>query len=220
MILTDNTIGVLNNYAKINPNILIRPGNVIRTVSANKSVMSKALVDNDFDTTVSIYDLKRFLNTLSLFEKPDVDFKNTHLTIEAGSSKVRYSYAAPELLTVAKDKDLNVQDFIDTVHISKEVLEAVDRVRKTLGLLEIAIEADGEKLWIKAVDASGSTDDEFSIELGESDRTFRAVIKSENLELIPQSYDVSISSKGITYWKGNNIEYWIVLVANRSEFND
>jgi len=218
MKLHDETVSVLKNFAAINKNILIRPGNVIRTVSPSKTVMGKAVVQDEFPTDVCLYELNRFLNTLGLFNNPDIEFKDTHLTIQSGPSSIRYSYANPELLVVAKDKDLEVSDYFDTIHLTSEVLMALDRARKTLALEEVSIESDGENLYVKAIDASGTTDDEFALQLGKADRKFKAVIKSENLELMPSSYDVSISSRGITYWKGSNVEYWIVLVANKSEF--
>lgn len=218
MKLSEKTVTVLKNFAAINKNILIHPGQTVRTVSPSKTVLAKAILDDEFPKEVCIYELNRFLNTLALFNEPDLEFEETSLTVKSGPSKIRYTYANPELLTVAKDQDLNIPDVVDTVEISASVLSAVDRARKTLGLEEVSIEAGDGKLWIKAIDASGSSNDEFALELGESSSTFRAVIKADNLELISQDYLVEISSKGITHWRGSNVEYWVVLVANKSEF--
>jgi hypothetical protein len=218
MKFTEKTIGVLRNFANINKNIELHEGAVIRTVSPSKTIMGKALVDNEFPRDVGIKELNRFLNVVTLFDDADVDFKDSNAVISSGPSKVRYSYSDPSVLAVAKKKDLNVDDYFITIHISHEILTAVDKARKTLGLSDISIEGDGSKLWLKSIDSSGSTADEFSLELGETDRKFKAVIKAENMELLPSSYDVSVSPKGITYWKGDGIEYWIVLVANKSEF--
>jgi hypothetical protein len=220
MKLHDDTLSVLKNFAAINKNILIRPGSVLRTVSPSKTVMGKAQITDEFEKEICLYDLHRFLNTVGLFDEPDIDFKDTHLTINSGPSSIIYSYANPELVVAAKNSDLDINDWIDTFHVKVEVLQAVDRARKTLGLDEVSFEADGEKLWIKAVDASGTTNDEYALELGSSDRKFKAVIKSDNLELLPRSYDVSISPRGITHWKSSGIEYWIVMIANRSSFED
>ena len=218
MRLTDSTVNVLKNFAAINKNILIHEGSTVRTVSPSKTVMAKAKLDDDFPREVCLYDLNRFLNTVGLFSEPDIELGEHSLTLTSGPSQIRYSYANPELLVVAKQKDLNVSDYFDTVHIPSEVLLAVDRARKTLGLEEISIEASEGKLWIRALDASGSTNDQFALQLGESKHTFKAVLEADNMELIPQSYNVSISPRGITHWKGLNIEYWIVLLANKSNF--
>jgi len=218
MRLTDKTTSVLKNFAAINKNILIHEGSTVRTVSPSKTVMAKAVLDDEFPREVCLYDLNRFLNTVGLFNEPDIELGDTSLTLTSGASQIRYSYANPELLVVAKQKDLTVSDYLTTVHIPAEVLLAVDRARKTLGLEEISIEAKDGQLWIKALDASGSTNDQFALQLGESNHTFKAVMEADNMELIPQSYNVSISPRGITHWKGNNLEYWIVLLANKSIF--
>ncbi len=44
-------------------------------------------------------------------------------------------------------------------------------------------------------------------------KKFNVVMKKENLKIIPGDYNVSISSKGISYFKSVNtdLEYWIAL---------
>lgn len=219
MKLSENTLNVLKNFASINKNILMHKGNVIRTVSPSKTVMAKATIEEELPEDVAIYELNRLLNTVNLFEDAELEFKETHLTVVSGGSKIKYVYADPTLLTVAKNKDLNVQGIFTTVQLTPEVLSAVDKVRKTLSLEEIAIEGSDGKLYIKVLDTTGKTSDEYALELGETDKEFRAVFKSENMELLNRKYDVSISSKGITHWKADDIEYWIVLVANTSKLN-
>ena len=220
MKLCDETLSVLKNFAAINKNILIRPGQTLRTVSPSKTVMGKAYVSDEFQKEICLYDLHRFLNTVGLFEEPDIDFRDNYLVINSGPSNITYSYANPELVIAAKNQDLDISDWMDTFHVKAEVLQAVDRARKTLGLDEVSFESDGERLWIKAIDSSGATNDEYALELGTSEKKFKAVIKSDNLELLPRSYDVSISPRGVTHWKSESIEYWIVMLANRSSFEN
>jgi len=47
--------------------------------------------------------------------------------------------------------------------------------------------------------------------IGETDKTFNAVFKAENLRIIPGEYDVKVSSKGISHFKGKEAEYWIAV---------
>jgi len=217
MKLSDNTLSVLKNFSDINNNILIRKGHRIRTVSQNKTVLGQANIDDEFPVDVGIYELKKLLNAIGLFSDPDIYFTDTYLTIRSGPSTMRYVYANPDVLHIASDNEVEIEPF-DTVHISSDVIRAVDKARRTLNLEQVSIEGDGEKLWIKALDASGVTRDEFAIELGTSDRKFRAVIQSENLNLIQQAYDVEIDRRGVTHWKGDSIEYWITLNSKHSEF--
>jgi len=219
MKLSDKTISVLKNFAAINKSILLHEGNVIRTISPFKTVMAKATIDEEFPKEVGIYELPRFLNTLNLFEGADIEFGERYLTIESGPSKIKYAYADPSLFAAAKKKDLNITDVIQTVDLSQSVLFAIDKARKTLGLEDIALEGVGGKLYIKVLDGTGKSNDEYALELGESEKDFRAVFKSENMEVMSRDYTVSISSKGITHWKADDVEYWIVLVANTSKLS-
>ena len=68
MNLSEYTINVLKNYSQINPSVGFKPGNVIKTISPQKTVMTKATVDETFPSEGAIYDLNRFLGVLSLFD--------------------------------------------------------------------------------------------------------------------------------------------------------
>ncbi len=48
MQLSDNTMNVLKNFAAINPSIVIKPGNVLRTISPQKTIMAIATGVDDF----------------------------------------------------------------------------------------------------------------------------------------------------------------------------
>lgn len=74
MELTEQTLDVLKNYASINSNIVITEGNVVKTVSEAKNVLSSSTLDVDFPCTFGLYDLNEFLSTLSLVDQPRVKF--------------------------------------------------------------------------------------------------------------------------------------------------
>jgi len=88
-----NTITILKNFAKINKSIIVNPGNVLRTISSGKTIMAKATVTTSFDKKFVIYDLDRFLSTLSLFNDPELSFKDTHVVISEGNKTTKYFYA-------------------------------------------------------------------------------------------------------------------------------
>ena len=43
------------------------------------------------------------------------------------------------------------------------------------------------------------------------DGTYKFYFKTENLKLIPGSYDVTVSSKNISHFKNGKTQYWIAL---------
>ena len=67
MKLSKETLSVLKNFATINGNILIKSGDRLSTISAQKNVMASVSVKETFDRDFGIYDLNEFLGVYSLF---------------------------------------------------------------------------------------------------------------------------------------------------------
>ena len=74
MNLSDNTLGILKNFAGINNSILVKKGNQLRTISVAKNILAEANITEEFPRDVAIYDLNQFLNGLGLHSDPDLDF--------------------------------------------------------------------------------------------------------------------------------------------------
>jgi hypothetical protein len=85
MILSKKTHEILKNFAGINPNICITAGSKIVTLSPTKNIMAEAEVSETFEHDVRIFDLNRFLSTVSLLANPELDFAKDHLVISGGS---------------------------------------------------------------------------------------------------------------------------------------
>jgi hypothetical protein len=47
MELSDNTLTVLKNFSSINQNLMVREGNVVKTMSEARNVLATAHVDRD-----------------------------------------------------------------------------------------------------------------------------------------------------------------------------
>lgn len=62
MQVSNETIEVLKNFAGINPNIVISPGQKLKTISEAKNIMAEADITEDFPLEFGIYDLHEFLS--------------------------------------------------------------------------------------------------------------------------------------------------------------
>ena len=81
----------------------------------------------------------------------------------------------------------------------------------------MAFVGDGEHVYIKALDAKKYSST-FSDKLGETDKTFNAVIKLDNLKMMKANYNVDLSKVFAKFsWENENIGFYIVLESN-SEF--
>ena len=91
MKLSDRTINLLKNFASINQSILFKQGNQLRTISVMKNILAEANVDEDFPQDFGVYDLSQFLNSLGLFQEPELNFTGqSFVNIKEGKQRSKY----------------------------------------------------------------------------------------------------------------------------------
>ena len=61
MKFSNETVNILKNFSMINPSIAFKKGNALATMSPQKSIMARAMLDDEFPSNGAIYDLSRFL---------------------------------------------------------------------------------------------------------------------------------------------------------------
>ena len=93
MKLSKTTIEVLKNFANINPNLMIKQGNRLATITAHKNVMSSVTIGETFPTDFGVYDLNEFLGVVSLFDDPDFTFSASNVIIKQDKNSVKFSAA-------------------------------------------------------------------------------------------------------------------------------
>ena len=211
MKISTNTLNVLKNFAKINPSIVVNQGNVLKTISPSKTIMAKATVETTFDKKFAIYNLDRFISTVSLFNDPELKFGDRSVEIYDGIKKSQYTYADESTITQAPDRQITLPSVDVSFRLAYENLKDVEKAAGVLGLPEIVVFGDGTNVFLQAADTKNPSGDVYSINIGETDKTFRAIFKFENIKILPQDYDVTISAKGISNFSAENTEYWIAV---------
>ena len=211
MKIDTNTINVLKNFAKINPSIVIQEGNTLKTISTSKTIMAKATVTTEFDKRFAIYNLDRFISTLSLFNNPELDFNDKYVNIFDANKSTHYTYADESTITKTPEKEIKLPSIDVTFTLTNDNLKDVEKAAGVLGLPEIVVVGDGKLISLQAADTKNPSGDVYSIEIGTTNKTFKAIFKSENIKIIPGDYEVSICSKGISCFKGKEADYWIAV---------
>lgn len=189
-------------------------------MSPTKSIYAKATVEENFPTRFAIYELSKFLGITSLFKEPELDFGEHQVKIVSGRQSVNYTYADPSMI-VAPDpnKDINFPAADVEFSISQEELQKVVRATGVLQLPEIAVTGDSHHITVTATNSKNPSSDVFSVEVGETDKTFNMIFKVENIiKLISGNYDVKISSRGLSKWSTSNVIYYVATEAT-SNFN-
>ena len=217
MELNENTLSVLKNFSGINPNIIIRQGTTIKTISEARNVFARASVNEDFPKDFGVYDLNEFIGVLGLVDTPQLKFEDDYVIVadSTGRSKVKYFYSAEETLT-APGKDVTMPAVDVTFELTNETLNKLKRAASTLGHGEVSISGKDGVLSLSVVDSKNSTSNAFSIDVdGEfpADATFNFIVSISNLKILPGDYTVGISSKLISEFKHKemNVQYWIAL---------
>lgn len=216
MELTEKTLTVLKNYATINPNVVINNGNVIKTISEAKNVLSTAEVDVEFPKQVGIYDLSEFLSVLSLVDSPRLTFEDNNFLISDGSgrTRIKYFYSDIDMLTVP-NKDIVMPECEVSFSLDRETLTRVKRAASVLGHTEMSLSVVNDVLQLSVIDQNDKTSNVFSIDVdGEyKDPNFNFVFNIANLKMVDDDYRVDISSKLISHFVNeiSGIQYWVAL---------
>lgn len=221
MKLSTNTFLILKNFSKINPSIMVEQGNVLKTISPSKTILARATVDVDFPKTFCVYNLDRFISTVSLFEDPDLDFQENYVKISDKKRSTKYVYADENTIIKSPAKNIELPTKDVSFKLEYQFLKDVERAANVLGLPEIAVvgSQEDQTLMLKAIDSKNPSGDTYSIELdtqGAPVPEFTAIFKQENIKILPEDFDVTISSRGISHFKSDVVEYWIAVEQNSS----
>jgi hypothetical protein len=215
MKLDTKTVNVLKNFSTINPSMLFREGNTLKTISPTKTVMAKANIDTPINKKFAIYNLGKLLSTLSFYDNPEIELRDQNLVISNGNgSSTTLAYADESTIKTPPDRDISLPSVDAEFKISNSALTNIMKMLGTLGLPEIAIVGDGTNLYVSALDSKNAGSECHTEKVGVTSKTFRAIFKAENIKLIAGDYDVAVSSKGISHFKGAEAEYWIAVEQN------
>lgn len=216
MKLSNDTLNILRNFGSINQGILFKKGKILKTVSSHKNVLAEVNINEEIPADFGVYDLNNFLSVVSLHkDDPSFEFDSKHVVIvgNKGRSKIKYRFCEPTMIVTPPEKPLVMPDAEITFDLSNEDFDWILRAASVLSSPQIAIESDGSKINVVTLDLSNDSahTDALEIASGNGDK-YRMIFKTENLtKLLPGTYEVKISSKGISNFKNKNtpLQYWV-----------
>tara|TARA_B100000287_G_scaffold434058_1_gene497385 strand:- start:2371 stop:3045 length:675 start_codon:yes stop_codon:yes gene_type:complete len=217
MELSENTLKVLKNYSNINNNVMIRKGNIIKTISEARNILSRATVNETFERDFGVYDLNEFIGVLGLVDVPRVKLEEDHASVSdsTGRSKVKYFYSSEESLTTPQ-KDITMPEPEIKFTLDQSTLAKLKQAASALGHEQLVITPNEGLLTLTIADLENKTSNTYSIDIDgdyETGSEFSLILSIPNLKLLPGNYEVGISSKLITEFKNTDIDisYWIAL---------
>jgi len=218
MELSNYTMQALKNFASINSNVVIHPGNTIMTMAEAKNVLGYTTVSESFPQTFGIYDLQEMLNVLGLVDKPRVRFEDNYVLIgdSTGRVEIKYFFSDTEMLT-SPSKPIEMPEPDVSFTLDQGTLNNLKRAAAALGHNEVSITFVDNVIRLSILDTENSTSNTYSIDVdGEcslSECNF--IINITNLKMIPGDYKVDISTKLISQFTNTSeeldLKYWVAL---------
>ena len=214
MQLSEKTISLLKNFSGINQSILFKEGNKLRTISVMKNILAEVQVDEEFERDFGIYDLNQFLNSMSLFKDPQLDFKNeSYVTIREGNTRSKYFFADPAVIVTPPDKSITLPSEDVVFSLNTQQLDKLLKAAAVYGVPDLSVVGEAGVIKLVVRDKKNDTSNDFNIVVGETNDTFTLNFKVENIKVLPGAYDVVISRKLLSRFQSEdkNLTYYIAL---------
>jgi hypothetical protein len=220
MKLSKETLDILKNFAQINPNLYVKGGQQLTTISEEKNIQATATIAENFETAFGIYDLNGFISAYDLIGDAELQFSERYVTLKNDRSKITYRFADESILTYPK-KSISMPPADVCVTITEESLNKVRKAASVLRCGVVSIKGEAGKISFSVSDAKNSSSNAFETLIdtdNESKANFDLQFLISNLKLINGDYKVGISSLGISTWENTNgkINYFISLEKTSS----
>ena len=222
MKLSDKTLSVLKNFSTINQSLLFKQGNKLRTISVMKNILAEATISEELPKDFGIYDLGQFLNGMGLHQSPELDFKHdSYVVIKEGKSRSKYFFADPNVIITPPDKTLTLPTEDVAFVLNTQNLDRLLKAAAVYQLPDLSAVGSNGVVKLLVRDKKNDTSNDFSIIVGETDKTFEFNFKVENIKLIPGSYEVIVSKSGLSKFmsRDRDLTYFIALEPD-VEFSD
>jgi hypothetical protein len=214
MKFSETTLALLKNFSGINNSIVVKEGNVLRTISLAGNIFAEAEVEEQFPRNFAIYDLMQFLNGLTLHKDPDIDFtEDTHLVIQEDKRRVKYFYSDANLIKSPPDKKIQLPSKDVCFKLDSGILEKLVKASSVYQLPDLSAIGYAGVIRLVVRDKRNAASNEYSLVVGETENDFIFNFRVENLKIIPGQYDVIISKQLYSQFIHSKykLSYWIAL---------
>ena len=211
MKFSENTLTILKSFSTINKSILLKPGNTLKTITPEKTLVAKATISESLPSEACVYDLSRFLSILGLYKDPDVEFHDKYFTIAEGKQRTKYAFADISMIHAAPEKDIELPSSDVIVDVLWDDMQSVIKAAGVLQFNEVAFVGSEGKVYLKAINSADTSADDYGVEIGTTQDEFKVIIKTDNLKLLPQNYHVTLCAKGISEFKGETATYYVAI---------
>lgn len=215
MKFSNETLGLLKNFASINTNIIFKQGDVVSTISNAKNIFAKATIKETIPNEFAIYDLNSLLAMLTLMENQDVTFGDKSLIVTSDKGKFEYFYSNPEIVTGAPTNEIEHVD-VYKFKLMAEDVQMIMKAAAITGAPTVSVANKNQNVILSVSDRKNDTASNFKKNLGTAFDDFDVFIAVENLKVVPDAYEVSVAktpngkAKFLHFkHESRQLQYWI-----------
>lgn len=212
---SETTIKFLRNLSTINQGLLFTTDSILSSISQTNDILCSVKIEEKIPIEFGVYNLKNFLDTLTLFDAPILECEEEHILIKDHHNKdlsVRYGYCSKTNLHLPPEKKLKLPSKEISFDLSYEDLHMCLRASNKLGLPCLSVVGRDGSLVLEVSDPSQQhSSNSFTKVIGSTKNYFSFNFFTKKLNLFKDDYKVNISAKLITHLKSKNYdcEYWI-----------
>jgi len=219
MKLTKNTLTVLKNFSGISNMLRIRPGSTLLTATESRSLVAQANVEEVFENDLGIYDLSQFLGAVTLLGEPDIEFGTQTITMKDGNRTINLPSGSIKVVEGPKNFPM-IRPPIVTFPFTADLLSRILKSASILSAPDFLVAGDGEVVSVQVLDNKKSSGGSFIQPVGQSDKTFQAIVRVETLQLIPSDYEAFICDKRMIVFKSQSLDLtYCAAVYQDSQFD-
>lgn len=196
MKFSTDLLKIFKNFSDINSNLILSPGNTIKTVRVPPTIYAEAEVGELFETEFGIYDLKEFLSTLSMFKNPTIEFCEGYMDIvDDDDPTIRTKYYSADVKILTKVPELKTLPEPSAEFMISDVnFKRIQRASSILKCPDVVIKGEGDEINAIVCDLTTSTKNSFTVQLekGYTGPAFDVHLKQEKLLMLDGDYNCGL----------------------------
>ena len=193
MKISNKTLSLLQSFAQISSNLLVKPGQKLATRNPVNSIQARAVVDETFPQQFAIYDLNQLLSLISASQNPDVEFGDKSLIIRSeNGGEIEYFYADESLVTAPNENPPQLED-IYTFKLTAADIQTIIKTASIISATTLNIIGEKGKVMLTINDPKNSTSHSYKKPLGDSDKSFNVKMAIDSFKVVADEYNVRVA---------------------------
>jgi hypothetical protein len=227
MKLSKQTIDLLHWCSRIQEDLLIEPGNRLRTISRNKATLLEGNVRETFPTRFAVQGFTRCLAYID--ETTEISFDDpTYIGLRNGRILTKVPSVDEVLVFKPPSKSIAISKYDESFFLHSDDVYELRRLKGDKTVVEFHASDPRDKIRIDYFEVGEAGDPPpirhtmETVKPQFARQQFRARFKLPNLKLFEGSYQLAFSAAGCSKftWLHGNVLVWIAIEAAHSYFGE